>query len=36
MVLVMIPKDESWAENLNGSKDFYVKIIIPRVVSGGI
>ena len=36
MVFVMIPKDESWAENLNRLKDFYVKNIVPRLVSGGI
>ena len=35
MVFVMIPKDESWAENLNRLKDFYVKDIVPRLVSGG-
>ena len=36
MVFVMIPKDESWAQNLNRLKDFYVKNIVPRLVSGGI
>ena len=36
MVFVMIPKDESWAENLNRLKDFCVKNIVPRLVSGGI
>jgi len=36
MIFVMIPKDESWAENLNRLIDFYVKNIVPRLVSGGI